>query len=72
MFKDAADRTIDQLVSEIHDKNKQIVESEVRIVRYRELINEIHFQASLVETSDNVDDAIMEAIKALEGEGQCK
>lgn len=43
MFKGVVDHTkddeyIDQLVSEIQDKNKQIIELEVRNVRYREAL----------------------------------
>lgn len=50
---------------------EKLLEEQEKTQRYRKLINEIYFQTSLVETSDNVHDAVMEAIKALE-ESECR
>ncbi|WP_026681354.1 hypothetical protein [Virgibacillus sp. Bac332] len=50
-----------ETLSEQHNK------ALAQIERHKQDINEIHFQASLVETSDNVYNAIIQALKGVEG-----
>lgn len=69
-FIDSPDDDITLLISTVEEQeksNRKLDKLNIKLMnenaRLREAVNEIHFQASIVETPDNVYEAITQALK---------